>query len=661
MSETRDGAKRVNTPRVNIPRRLHCVRRARPAMLVVLVALVNVVLMGHVGRAAAGAPPSRAFWVLLDGRPNLEAIAAIPDPTVRRARLVAALRAVAARSQAPLLAELRARGVPARPFWIVNAVFVEGSPALARELARRPGVVKVFEEVTVRAPLPSPEPAPRRRGAGVEWHVQKVRAPEVWAGGTRGEGIVIAVADTGVDWDHPALRERERAVPGAAPHEYAWRDAYSDTSSAPFDDLGHGTHVAGIAVGEDGANQIGVAPGASWIACRNMKDGYGSPASYLTCFEWFLAPTRLDGQDPRPDLAPDIVNNSWVCIPSEGCTDDQINVLLEAVRTLRLAGILVVASAGNEGPACGTVKYPPAIYGETFSVGASTADDQLASFSSRGPVTRDGSRRLKPDVVAPGFAVRSSTPGGQYASMSGTSMASPAVAGVAALLWSAVPSLRGRVLLTERLLRASARPITDTVCGGDADAHPNNSWGWGLVDAAEAVRLGNTCPAWDWDEDGAVTGAEVAAVRAHVGQAVTDATRPFDVDGNGAVDQKDVDLVVAALDARCEGLFTLRLTGLRRGPSGSSTYTVTNTTPFTVTMWHTFYNADGSLAATGFRSTLGPSATITVPLWRYPLPLTYTGQVTITVAFFPDAGETPVVASTGEVNVHAFWLPLVAR
>ncbi|MDQ7029448.1 MAG: S8 family serine peptidase [Ardenticatenia bacterium] len=642
-------------------RRRYRAGRILLAACVTLLALGSVVLLDRVGRAEAS-ETSRSFWVLLGARPHFEALAAIPDPTARRTRLVAALRNTASQSQAHLLAELRARGVPARPFWIVNAILVKGPPALAQELARRPGVVAVFDEVRVRPPLPTPEAPPLRRStAGVEWHVQKVRAPEVWATGTRGEGIVIAVADTGVEWSHPALRDRERTVSGTAPHEYAWRDAFSPTSAEPFDDLGHGTHVAGIAVGEEGANQVGVAPGASWIACRNMERGVGSPATYLTCFEWFLAPTRLDGQDPRPDLAPDIVNNSWICTPSEGCTDEQVNILLEAVRALRLAGILVVAAAGNEGPECSTVSAPPAIYAESFSVGASTADDQLAFFSSRGPVTRDGSRRLKPDLVAPGYAVRSSYLGGQYTFMSGTSMAAPATSGVAALLWSAVPHLRGRVLLTERLLRASARPITDTTCGGDADGRPNNSWGWGLVDAAEAVRLGATCPAWDWDEDGAVTGAEVAAVKAHMGQPVTQTTRPLDVDNSGTVDQSDLDLVQGALGATCEGLYTLRLPGLYRAPLRSSVYTITNTTPFTLTMWHTFYDADGALAFTGFRTTLGPSDTFTVSLWSLSLPLTYTGQVTVTVAIFPDEGEVPVVASQFEEEMHSLWLPVVVR
>ncbi len=625
-------------------------------------ALAGLLVLPRAGRAAVD-PGKTTFWVVLEARPNLAAVAVIPDPVVRRRRLVAELRTIARRTQAPLLAELRARGASVRSFWIVNALLVQGPPALAGEVARRPEVARVFPAVTAGAPLPTPEPAPARRMAGVEWHVQKVGAPQVWADeGVRGEGIVIGIADTGVAWSHPALAAQERHVTGTQLHDYAWHDAFDVITSAPQDDLGHGTHVAGIAVGDDGgSNQIGVAPGAAWIACRNMQDGVGSPASYLDCFQWFLAPTRLDGSDPRPDLAPHIVNNSWVCVESEGCTDEHLDILLEAVRTLRLAGILVVAAAGNAGNGCGTVRYPPAIYAESLSVGASTATDQLASFSSRGPVTRDGSQRPKPDLSAPGVSVRSSYPGDQYTYMSGTSMAAPAVSGVAALLWSAVPHVRGRVPLTEHLLRASARPMTDTACGGDADGHPNNSWGWGLVDAPAAVDLGKTCPAFDWDGDGAVTGAEVAAVQDRLGEPVTPETTPYDLDGDGAVDQDDLDLILNALGQQCRGLLTLRLQNLHRTPRSSSVYVVTNTTALTLTTWHTFYADDGTLAYPGFQVTLGPSATYTVALHALPLPVSYTGQVTITALFFPDAGETPLRSSQYTKALTTLWFPLVRR
>jgi subtilisin family serine protease len=161
------------------------------------------------------------------------------------------------------------------------------------------------------------------------------------------------------------------------------------------------------------------------------------------------------------------------------------------VENVRAAGIMVVASAGNEGhTGCSTVQNPPAIYDAAFSVGATDGADGVASFSSRGPVTVDGSGRLKPDVSAPGVGVRSSVPGTSYLQLSGTSMAGPHVAGAAALLWSADPELLGDVDGTEQAIAHAARPRTTMEgCGDDgADEVPNNVYGWGILDALAAVE-----------------------------------------------------------------------------------------------------------------------------------------------------------------------------
>ena len=191
----------------------------------------------------------------------------------------------------------------------------------------------------------------------------------------------------------------------------------------------------------------------------------------------------------------DVINNSWGCLPSEGCTDP--NVLLAAVQAVRAAGIVTVHSAGNSGSACSTVQDPAAIYAESFSVGATDSSDSIAGFSSRGPVTRDGSNRRKPDVSAPGVGVRSSYPGGGYTNMSGTSMAGPHVAGAVALLISAYPGLAGKVDQIENILEQSAVHLTSSQgCGGDsATAVPNNVYGWGRIDALAAFNLAWCSPA----------------------------------------------------------------------------------------------------------------------------------------------------------------------
>ena len=217
----------------------------------------------------------------------------------------------------------------------------------------------------------------------------------------------------------------------------------------------------------------------------------GSPASYIECYQWFLAPTDLQGKNPRLDLAPDIINNSWSCPTKEGCTDP--NVLLSVVQNVRAAGILTVHSAGNDGSNCGTINTPAAIYDESFTVGNTTSTDAILSSSSRGPVKVDGSGRLKPDISAPGTDILSSLRSGGYGSMTGTSMAAPHVAGLAALLISLNPALRGQVDTLERIIERSAVHLTSTQdCGSvPGSSIPNNTFGWGRIDALAAFQEHN--------------------------------------------------------------------------------------------------------------------------------------------------------------------------
>ncbi len=211
----------------------------------------------------------------------------------------------------------------------------------------------------------------------IEPGVTYIKAPHVWALGYTGQGIVVGGQDTGIQWDHPALKNHYRGWDGAtANHDYNWHDSIHTTGSScganspvPCDDTNHCTHTMGTAVGSDGGtNQIGVAPGAEFIGCRNMNAGNGTPATYLECFEFFLAPYPVAGTPAQgdPSKAPDVTNNSWGCPPSEGCNAAS---LLAAVQAQRAAGIMTVASAGNDGSGCNTVSDPIGIYDEVYRRG----------------------------------------------------------------------------------------------------------------------------------------------------------------------------------------------------------------------------------------------------------------------------------------------------
>ena len=447
-----------------------------------------------------------SFLVVLREQANLSGSRAIADRAERRRFVYESLRSVAEAAQRPLLERLSRLGIRHRSHYLVNMLEVEADEATARALAREPGVLAV--EANRPAELSRVEPpelAPRREAAvsAIEPNLALIGAPAAWDRGFTGQGIVIGVADTGVQWNHPALIRQYRGWDGsAASHAYNWHDAVHANASVnacgfdspePCDDEGHGTAVAGLAVGDDGGgNRVGVAPGARWIGCRNMDIGAGTPARYVECFEFFLAPTDANGENPRPDLGVDVVNNSWTCQEEEGCTDPE--VLHAAVESLRAAGVAGVFAAGNTGPSCASLSAVPAIYDDAFTVGATYLTDVIANFSARGPVERDGSLRMKPDICAPGVSVRTSSGRSAdelYEIFTGTSGASPHVAGAFALLWSAVPSLAGDVDRTEQVLEATALPLQSVIaCGGFSGAAvPNPVFGWGRLDVAAALAV----------------------------------------------------------------------------------------------------------------------------------------------------------------------------
>jgi subtilisin family serine protease len=462
-----------------------------------------------------------AFLVVLSARADLTGLALDADGSFHVADGVSRLQRVASANQSGVVAALDrlsrdpANAVAYHAFWLVDSLAVSGKRAVVAALASLPQVARIEPDRGFRAVADTPiTPGVQAASSasGIESNLTQVGAPAVWAMGDTGQGIVYANADTGVQWDHPALINQYRgwnADTQTADHNYNWHDAIHENDSntvagnpcgfdskVPCDDQGHGTHTMGIGIGDDGSgNQIGVAPGARWISCRNMEQGWGKPSTYVECLEFLMAPTDLNGQNRRPDLHADVISNSYSCPVSEGCAD--ITVLHQAVKVVRDAGIFMSVSVGNEckNSTANVQIAPPAAEPDVFTVGAVNRRNQIASFSSRGPFTYNGILYQKPDLVAPGLittdqGIRSSVPGDTYSEMQGTSMAAPHVAGAVALLWSAYPNLRGKVAETENILKLTANHLpgnpSDKCSPGGPSGSPNDQYGYGLLDVQAA-------------------------------------------------------------------------------------------------------------------------------------------------------------------------------
>ena len=469
-------------------------------------------------KASAG---STQFLIYMEKQADLSGAESLNTKAEKGEFVFTQLTAVANDTQPAVKQTLQSFGAEFRSFWITNAIWAKGDLALLQALALHPEVSYIYASGGGSLSLP-PQPqiaeniaAPETLNTALaadpapEPGLLKVNADDVWALGVLGQGVVVAGSDTGVAWQHAALKKQYRGWNDAtqtANHSYNWHDAIHNPNTPcgpdtlePCDDDeilggGHGTHTVGTMVGDDGgSNRIGMAPEARWIACRNMNNGVGAIPTYLECMQWFLAPTDINGQNPDPAKAPHVINNSWGCV--EGCPPP---ALQDTLRASRSAGIFYAVSAGNdggEGPVfvCNTIYHPLARYPEAFTVGATNyVTDAIAPFSSRGSVLGDltaPTGLIKPNISAPGVNIRSALRDGGYGSLSGTSMAGPHVGGLVALLISANPKLAGLINRLEDIIEQTAvRKTTTEGCGLDSPtAVPNNTFGWGRIDALAAV------------------------------------------------------------------------------------------------------------------------------------------------------------------------------
>lgn len=331
-----------------------------------------------------------------------------------------------------------------KPLRLINGEAVLLSKNAERALSKNSDVLRIDDDVVVEALAKAGAIQPPQT---LPWGINRVDAELVWPSGNSGDAVKVAVVDTGISADHPDLKNNIKGGYNAINPLKSWND-----------DNGHGSHVAGIIAALNNAiGTVGAAPLADLYAVKVLnRQGSGYLSDIIEGLDWAIA------------------NNIQVVNMSLGTSSDILS-FREAVQRVSAAGIVQVAAAGNSG---GSVGYPAA-YPEVIAVSATDSGDALASFSSRGPEV---------DLAAPGVGIYSAYKGTGYATLSGTSMAAPHVAGSVALVLSVPISVAydadfdGVWDPAEVQRKLQDRAVDLGVSGFD------NLYGWGLINAFNAVQ-----------------------------------------------------------------------------------------------------------------------------------------------------------------------------
>ena len=412
--------------------------------------------------------------VRLDDQVDLSKVLSDAGPTASSEDVIQSLQDSAARDQFlyRLLAPIWELGPDVEeftPFWIMNGFAITATPGVIATLARFDDVAEIDIEhhYQLAGTAPAGPPTP---------NVDAIGAPAMWAAGNTGEGVVVAVLDTGVDIT---------GIPGVFPSEVAnsyrggtnsWFDPYGP-STEPYDTTGHGTAVANIITGRDlSGSTVGVAPDAQWIAAKIFDDrGNATTSAIHSALQWVLDP---DG-DPTTDDGADVVNSSWTGA-SPGCDLE----FAPDIAALRAAGVIPVFAAGNFGPGPGSSPSPSNLPG-ALAIGAVRSDLSALSESSRGPTECGGATRTYPHLAAPGDLITAETVAGEFIPHTGTSFAAPHVAGAVALLIGASPT-------------STDSEIEAALVGGATDLGEigaDDVFGAGLLNLVRSAELlGGTAP-----------------------------------------------------------------------------------------------------------------------------------------------------------------------